>query len=163
MAPTRVLIIDDDDAMRRLAVTLLALEGYDVAAAHDAESGRAQVTRRAPDVILMDRDLPGMSGLELTRQLKANPRTQSIMILAFSCSDSREDDAEAVAAGSDGFAAKPFEAPVLARTIAWYAAVRASRLGIRRSSPFKHDAVPFERPLGAATTRTPAGIRANGA
>lgn len=150
MDPTRILIVDDDDAMRRLAVTVLALEGYDVSAARDAQSARDQIAKRVPDVVLMDRDLPGMDGLALTRLLKADARTHQIVILAFSSSDSREDDARAVAAGSDGFVTKPIDMPTLTRTIAWHAAAREIRLGLRRSTPARPALAAFERPLGAA-------------
>ena len=149
MPPTRILIIDDVDAMRRLAVTVLALEGWDVLAARDAESGRAEIAKRMPDVILMDRDLPGMNGLDLTRALKADPRTRNIAILAFSSSESRDDDAQAIAAGSDGFVIKPINASALARTIAWHAATRAQQLGTRPAATAVNGANVFARPLGA--------------
>ncbi|MDE3054530.1 MAG: response regulator, partial [Gemmatimonadota bacterium] len=55
MNPIRILVIDDDDAMRRLAVTVLAFEGYDVSAAQNAESARQEMARRLPDIVLMDR------------------------------------------------------------------------------------------------------------
>lgn len=156
MEPTRILVIDDDDAMRRLAVTVLALEGHDVVAARDAESGRVEIARRMPDIILMDRDLPGMDGLELTRHLKAEPHTRDIVILSFSASDSRADDARAVAAGSDGFVAKPIDGPELTRTVAWHAAALEFRLAVRRPSSARRAAASFERPLGAAM-RFPGG------
>ncbi len=159
MNPTRILVIDDDDAMRRLAVTVLALDGYDVSAAQNAESARHEIARRLPDIILMDRDLPGVNGLDLTRQLKADPRMREVAILSFSASDSREDDALAIAAGTDGFVAKPIDGPVLSRTVAWHAAARELRLGVRRMTPARRDTAGFDRPLGAATRAPTAPVR----
>lgn len=153
MAPARILVIEDDETIRQLAVTVLALEGYDVLAARDAEAGRAMVDEFQPDVVLMDRQLPGMDGLTLTRILKADPRTWRITVLAFSGNDARENDMEAVSAGCDGFLAKPVDVTALLRTVAWHVAVRRSRFGPRSSVSTKYDAAPFRRPLGAAQSR----------
>jgi CheY-like chemotaxis protein len=150
MAPARILVVEDDDTIRQLAVTVLALEGYDVLAARDAEVGRTMVAELQPDVVLMDRQLPGMDGLTLTRILKADPRTWRITVLAFSGDDAREHDRNAVAAGCDGFLAKPVDVAALLRTVAWHVAVRRSRFGPRTLVHTKHDAAPFQRPLGAA-------------
>lgn len=149
MTPARILVVEDEEMVRRLAVTILSLEGYDVSAACDAETGRRMIAERKPDVVLMDRGLPGMDGTTLTRVLKTDVRTRSITILAFSSNAAREDDAEAVAAGCDGFIAKPFDVEALLRTVRWHALVRERRLGrpIHRQSTSEVAAV--ERPLGA--------------
>ncbi|MDE3052594.1 MAG: response regulator, partial [Gemmatimonadota bacterium] len=98
-------------------------------------------------------------GLDLTRQIKADPRNREIAVLAFTASDSREDDAQAIAAGTDGFVSKPIDTPVLLRTIAWHAAARELRLGVRRTTPVRRDTGGFERPLGAATRSPSAPVR----
>ena len=154
MAPARILIIEDNDAVRKLVVGVLAREAYDVAAARDAEAGHAMLAEVLPDLVIMDRQLPGMDGLTLTRIIKTDPRTQQVPVLVFSGNDTRADDAEAVAAGCDGFLAKPLDIAAFLRSVAWYVAVRRNRLGSRTTlQPTKFDAAPFRRPLGAAQSR----------
>ncbi len=82
-----------------------------------------------PDIVLMDRELPGMSGLELTRQIKGNERTSGAIVLAFTSCTTPADDALAIEAGSDGFVHKPFDVAGLLRTIAWHVSTRAARTG----------------------------------
>lgn len=158
MAPARILVIEDNDTVRKLVVGVLAREAYDVAAACDAEAGHAMLAEVLadvlPDLVIMDRQLPGMDGLTLTRIIKTDPRTQRVPVLVFSANDTREDDAEAVAAGCDGFLAKPLDIAAFLRTVAWYVAVRRIRLDARTTlQPTKFVAASFRRPLGAAQCR----------
>lgn len=154
MAPARILMVDDDATVRRLAVTVLSMAGYDVAEVANAEAGAALVAQQLPDIVLMDRTLPGMDGWTFTRMLKADTRTRNVTVLACSGTATRQADAEAVQAGCDGFIAKPFDVGTLLRTVAWYAALRESRLGPRPSLFFTLDATPYRRPLGAVQRRT---------
>jgi CheY-like chemotaxis protein len=77
-AGERILIVDDNPQNLKLARVLLATEGYEVEPAMDAEAAMNVIEWFEPRVILMDLQLPGMDGLELTRQLKADPRRRSI-------------------------------------------------------------------------------------
>src|SRR5688572_21704048 len=82
MAGEPILIVDDNAQNLKLVRVLMASEGYDVRTAVDAEGALALLETFTPRLILMDLQLPGMDGLELTRQLKADPVRSSISIVA---------------------------------------------------------------------------------
>jgi CheY-like chemotaxis protein len=78
----RALIVDDQPTNLKLLVYLLSSKGYEVETAGDARSALEVLRRFKPRLILMDLQLPGMDGLALTRQLKADPGTRDIVIIA---------------------------------------------------------------------------------
>jgi CheY-like chemotaxis protein len=81
-----ILIVDDNVQNLKLARVILANEGYDVRTAADAEEALALLRTFRPHVILMDLQLPGMDGLQLTRQLKGDGATRGIRIIALTAS-----------------------------------------------------------------------------
>jgi CheY-like chemotaxis protein len=113
-----VLIVDDNPQNLKLARVVLATEGYDVRTATDAEQALRVLEQFTPRVILMDLQLPGMDGLELTRLLKADPARQSIQIIALTAYAMKGDDAKALAAGCDGYITKPIDTAHLAAVVA---------------------------------------------
>ena len=112
-----ILIIDDNPQNQKLARVLLAREGYEVRTAGSAEEALRVLDEFTPRVILMDLQLPGMDGLELTRRLKADPRRSGIAIIAVTAYAMKGDDARAYAAGCDGYVTKPLDIDALPRTI----------------------------------------------
>ncbi len=82
MSKGEILLVDDDPANLKLVRVLLTTEGYEVRIASDAEEALKVLDDFDPQIILMDVQLPGMDGLELTRRLKADPRRQDIVIIA---------------------------------------------------------------------------------
>jgi two-component system, cell cycle response regulator DivK len=104
-----ILIVDDNPANLKLARVLLASEGYDARTAGDAEQALKMLTTFSPALILMDIQLPGMDGLELTRQLKSDPATRDIIIVALTAYAMKGDDERARAAGCDDYIAKPID------------------------------------------------------
>src|SRR4029434_1033234 len=86
-----------------------ATEGYGVGSAGDAEDAVALLRTARPKVILMDLQLPGMDGLQLTRQLKADPSTRSIGVIALTAYAMKGDEEKALAAGCDGYLSKPID------------------------------------------------------
>jgi len=119
-----VLVVDDNAANVRLLRVLLEREGYEVQTAVHAEDALRILSMFNPRMILMDVQLPGMDGLELTRRLKADVATKDIVILALTASGSMGDKEEALAAGCDGYVAKPIEVASLPRVIAKYLAAQ---------------------------------------
>lgn len=117
-----ILIVDDNPQNVKLARVLLTAEGYAVRTAEDAEEALTILDGFTPRVILMDIQLPGMDGLELTRRLKADPIRRSIVIIALTAYAMKGDEGEALAAGCDGYVAKPIDADALLRTIAQHLA-----------------------------------------
>lgn len=105
----RILVVDDNPTNLKLAADLLEVEGYTVDRAYDAEHALQAIARRRPDLILMDVALPGMDGLTLTRQLKADAATRSICIVALTAFAMKGDDQKARDAGCDGYIPKPID------------------------------------------------------
>ncbi|MBT9488680.1 MAG: response regulator [Rubrivivax sp.] len=109
MGGPRVLIVDDNAMNIALAQTVLLADGFEVAVAADAAAALQQVAAFQPDLILMDIQMPGMDGLDLTRALKADPATRPIRIVAFTAFAMRGDEARMRAAGCDAYLSKPIE------------------------------------------------------
>ena len=102
-----ILVIEDNPSNMKLAVFLLTKEGHEVLQAPDAEEGIRVTRERLPALILMDVQLPGMDGLAATRLLKADAVTHHIKIVALTAFAMRGDQEKIVAAGCDGYIAKP--------------------------------------------------------
>ena len=115
-----ILIVDDNAVNLKLMRVLLAGEGYHVRTATDAEEALTTLESFCPRVILMDLQLPGMDGLELTRRLKGDFATRDITILALTAYAMKGDDEKALDAGCDGYIAKPIDTRTLPARIAAY-------------------------------------------
>lgn len=115
---TAILVVDDNPANAKLARVLLAGEGYDMAVAADAEEALAALGRIHPQLILMDLQLPGMDGLELTRRLKADAATRDIIILAVTAYAMAGDEEKARRSGCDGYIPKPIDTRALPTIVA---------------------------------------------
>lgn len=109
MNAPRVLVVDDNAMNVTLARVVLSADGFEVESAADAQEARRQLGSFAPDLILMDIQLPGIDGLELTRQIKAEPATRHILIVAFTAFAMRGDEEKMRAAGCDGYVSKPID------------------------------------------------------
>jgi CheY-like chemotaxis protein len=108
-----VLVVDDNPMNLKLIRFLLRRLGYDVREASDADQALAILNDVLPAVILMDIQLPGMDGLELTRRLKGDDRTRAIPIVALTAFAMAGDDERAFAAGCDGYVTKPIDTRAL--------------------------------------------------
>jgi two-component system, cell cycle response regulator DivK len=113
-----VLVVDDTPANQKLLKILLAGERYDVRVAGNAEDALAVLQTFRPQMILMDILLPGVDGLELTRQLRADPRTRDIRILGLTACAMPGDAERVLAAGCDGYLTKPIDVHTFLATIA---------------------------------------------
>lgn len=103
----RVLIVEDNLINLKLAATILTKAGYEVRQAPDAPDGIEQARAWRPDLILMDVQLPGMDGLSATQELKSDPATRGIPIIALTAFAMKGDEQKMLAAGCDGYIAKP--------------------------------------------------------
>jgi two-component system, cell cycle response regulator DivK len=113
-----ILIVDDNPVNLKLARILLTAEGYEVRTAAAAEEALEVLDAYRPRLILMDIQLPGMDGLELTRRLKGDPRMREVVILAMTAYAMKGDRERVLAAGCDGYIAKPIDTRTLAAEIA---------------------------------------------
>ena len=116
----RVLIVDDNPTNLKLVAYLVRAQGYEVDTAGDAESALAALASRRPDVVLMDLQLPGVDGLELTRRIKADPKTKDIAIIAVTAYAMKGDREKALDAGCDDYVTKPIDTRALPGIIAKY-------------------------------------------
>ncbi|MEO8138217.1 MAG: response regulator [Gemmatimonadota bacterium] len=107
MAPSTILLADDDLVTLRLLTATLHHEGYRVVTAMDAMQAVMVAHRSAPDAILLDVMMPGGSGLEVLKRLKASSDTQQIPVIVMSSSPDVTLPAQTVALGAESFLPKP--------------------------------------------------------
>jgi CheY-like chemotaxis protein len=102
-----ILIIEDNEKNRRLCRDVLQVKGYKTIESETAEEGLKLALDQAPALILMDIQLPGMDGITAMKQLKADPNTQSIPIIAITASAMTNNRTSMLAEGFDGYQTKP--------------------------------------------------------
>ena len=124
MAGESILVVDDNAANLKLVRVLLQTEGYVVRTAVDTDQALQLLKLFRPNLILMDIQLPGMDGLELTRRLKADSATRQIPIVALTAYAMKGDDQKTAAAGCDGYIAKPIDTHRLPRLVAEFLSKR---------------------------------------
>jgi two-component system cell cycle response regulator DivK len=112
-----VLLVEDNEANRKLAGLLLRKAGHVVLTAHDAESALTLARSEHPDLVLMDLQLPGMDGLAATALLKQDPDTATIPVIALTALAMKDDRGKSEAAGCDAYIAKPLSYRELYATI----------------------------------------------
>jgi two-component system cell cycle response regulator DivK len=115
-----ILLVDDDPLNVQLVRVLLSDEGYNLRAALNAEDALNLLTTFKPGLILMDIQLPGKSGLELTRELRANPEMNDSRIVALSAEAGRDAERTCLNAGCDGYIAKPIDTSTFPGTVRSY-------------------------------------------
>src|SRR5687768_8656940 len=84
IAMTKILVVEDDEMSRDILVRRLQKHGYELLQSADAEAGLEVIMDMKPDLLLLDINLPGMSGLELAQELKSHPETSDIPMIAVS-------------------------------------------------------------------------------
>ena len=104
-----ILIVEDNVTNMKLSTFLLESADYTVLAATNAETGLTLARTERPDLILMDIHLPGMDGLEATALLKADETTRGIPVIALTALAMKGDEERILAAGCDGYIAKPLD------------------------------------------------------
>ena len=105
----KILLVEDNEENRDMLSRRLTRRGYEVVIALDGGQGVEMARSIAPDLILMDMDLPVLDGWEATRQLKAAPETQAIPIIALTAHAMMGDREKAIDAGCDDYDTKPIE------------------------------------------------------
>jgi DNA-binding response OmpR family regulator len=133
--PQRVLIVDDDDAIREMTGEYLQEHGYEIALAADGAQLREAFAKAAPDVVLLDLNLPGEDGLALTRWLRANHDVAIIMVTG---AGEVVDRVVGLEVGADDYLAKPFD---------------LRELRARLTSVLRRTRAPKQAPGGAALAR----------
>jgi CheY-like chemotaxis protein len=109
MNAPRVLLVDDNAINIELVRFVLDAAGFTFDAVADARHALANVAEFAPDVVLMDIQMPGIDGLELTRRIKADAALRHVAVVAFTAYAMKGDEARMRAAGCDGYLSKPID------------------------------------------------------
>lgn len=112
-----ILLVEDNEMIRELLARRLARKGLSVASAEDGETGLRMANSEAPDLILMDRGLPDIDGLDVTRRLKADERTRRIPVIVLTAGTTASDRSDALASGADDYDTKPVDLTRLLRKI----------------------------------------------
>ncbi len=122
---SRVLVVDDDPAMRLLMGEALRLAGFDVEEAEDGEAALAAVSRRQPDVVLLDVIMPKLDGFSVCLELRKQPKTEHIPVLMVTGLDDTDSIRRAFASGATNFITKPINWTTLGYHVNYL--LRASR------------------------------------
>jgi CheY-like chemotaxis protein len=127
MAGEIVLVVDDNAMNLKLVRFLLERRGYDVREAKCGADALSFLESVVPAVILMDIQLPGIDGLELTRRIKGDQRTRDVPVIAVTAFAMTGDDKKATDAGCDGYVTKPIDTQALPGIVAGFIASRAAK------------------------------------
>src|SRR5207248_7218426 len=103
----RVLIVDDDKSMRRLLADVLSSAGFEVASAPDGPSGLALLRSSSIDLILLDKNMPGMSGIDVLSWVRADPATTTIPVVLITGTTEVAERVRGLDAGADDYLVKP--------------------------------------------------------
>ena len=107
MANELILIIEDNEKNRKLARDVLQVKGYKTIESETAEEGLTLALEKSPALVLMDIQLPGMDGIRALKQLRANPQTKNIPVIAITASAMTNNRQTMLAEGFDGYQSKP--------------------------------------------------------
>src|SRR5213080_4823864 len=109
----KVLLVDDEDSLRKVMRDLLERDGYDVAEARDGVQALDQIDRVGPDVIVLDLNLPGLDGYGVLSHLRSRPATASIPVIVLTAKGDEDNEVRVFELGADDFLTKPFRARAL--------------------------------------------------
>jgi two-component system cell cycle response regulator DivK len=106
---SKILVVEDNEMNRDMLSRRLERKGFEVVIAIDGKAGIDMAVSTSPDIILMDLSLPVIDGWEATRQIKADPATQSIPVIALTAHAMAGDEQKALEAGCDDYDTKPID------------------------------------------------------
>ena len=132
MIPPTILLVEDEPAQREMLVYNLEAEGFDVITADNGEDGLLLVEENEPDLIILDWMMPQLSGLEVCRRLKSNPKTRQIPVIMLSARAEEVDRVRGLETGADDYVVKPYSViELMARVKAHLRRIRAAAVGDR--------------------------------
>ncbi len=120
MSKGRILVVEDNEDNLELVCFLLKQAGYEVLQAVDGRKGLALANSQQPDMILLDMSIPEIDGWSVARQLKEDPDTKNIFIVALTGHTAPGDRKRALHAGCDGYISKPLDIPTFTSQVAAY-------------------------------------------
>ena len=133
VAEAKVLLVDDEDQLRRVMRDLLERDGYTVTEARDGVEALDQIDRHAPDIIVLDLSLPGLDGYGVLSHLRSRPATVDIPVVVLTAQGDEDNEVRVFEMGADAFLSKPFRARALSARLQAVLS-RSSRGASRRDS-----------------------------
>jgi len=118
MAGAKILLVDDNQLNRELAKEILEIAEHQVIEAVNGKECIEKVRQTKPDIILLDIELPDMSGLEVIKVIKKDPEIKSVPVVAFTGYNLHEEQKNFLAAGFAGFISKPFDIQTFPQMVA---------------------------------------------
>ena len=109
-----VLLVDDEDQLRRVMRDLLQRQGYTVVEARDGAQALEEVDRHAPDIVILDLNLPGVDGYSVLSQLRSRQATRQLPVIVLTAKGDEDNEVRVLELGADDFLTKPFRARALA-------------------------------------------------
>ena len=125
--PARVLIVEDEDALTTLLRYNLEAEGYEVDAVTRGDDAEIRLRESVPDLVLLDWMLPGLSGIELCRRIRARAETERLPVIMLTARGEETERVRGLATGADDYVVKPFSVPELVGAGAGAPAPRQAR------------------------------------
>ncbi len=113
VAAVKVLLVDDEDSLRKVMRDLLERDGYAVSEARDGVQALDQIDRVGPDIIVLDLNLPGLDGYGVLSHLRSRPATASIPVIVLTAKGDEDNEVRVFELGADDFLTKPFRARAL--------------------------------------------------
>jgi two-component system alkaline phosphatase synthesis response regulator PhoP len=113
----KVLVVDDDPQIRKIIERMLLGNSYEVETASDGASALQKISENRPDLVILDIMMPGMSGIEVCREIRKVKSDPKMQVLMLSAKDSQSDRLRALEYGADDYVTKPFHVGSLGRKI----------------------------------------------
>jgi class 3 adenylate cyclase len=132
--PARVLVVDDTPHNVKLLADLLAVKGYAVATATNGSEALASVAADPPDLVLLDVMMPGLSGYDVCRRLRADPATALLPVVLVTSLDPQQERVNGIEAGADDFLSKPINQPELFARVRSLLRVKALQDEVRQQA-----------------------------
>ena len=116
-SPARILVVDDTPANVKLLVDVLTAKGYTVSSAPNGEEALVRIAVQEPDLVLLDIMMPGLSGYDVCRKIRANPATALLPVVLCTSLDPKQERINGIEAGADDFIPKPINLKEFLETV----------------------------------------------
>src|SRR5438067_251773 len=134
MNTAKVLVVDDTPLNIKLLGDLLTVKGYAVATANNGEEALAKLASDAPDLVLLDVMMPGLSGYDVCRRIRAEPATALLPVVMVTSLDPQQERIHGIEAGADDFLSKPINQPELFARVRSLLRIKALQDEVRRQA-----------------------------
>ena len=161
--PARVLIVEDEDALTTLLRYNLEAEGYEVDAVTRGDDAEIRLRESVPDLVLLDWMLPGLSGIELCRRIRARAETERLPVIMLTARGEETERVRGLATGADDYVVKPFSVPELVARVRALAAPGQARSCRGGPQGRRHHARPRDQARPSRHARDPARARPSSA